>query len=643
MHMNMKLMALVALPLLARAEAALDPVAYLDWDATTKTFVAKECSSYTVVTAGMSELANGWFVVKGDISRGQLKIKGNVSLILTDGSTLSVTGGGYGEYAGVHVGETDGLTIYGQEAGTGHLHSTVGGKAAGIGGNIRESCGTVTINGGRITTNRIGLSRAEGYYYVDAVVVTGGLFAEKVGESYCIEHYGFMPNLDSETSAAYPWTVLPISCEVTVGELKNMSAAWTSGDGSVTNAIEGTSFKAMTGETVTVLVSPKDPNCFLYGGEESYTFVVSGEDVNLTGKFASAALYLDANGEPQTRSDYTIITESATTLGDGKWYVVNSTVSCRTISVSGAAKLILGNGAVLAVSEGIEIESGASLTIYGQSGDAGFLDAQGGEGEPGIGGAGAVTIVGGTVTATGGDGVPGIACGGKVVICGGSVGADVRDAQNASGAALYRVTVEGLGTAAPTFADLPSGYGTAGISPIDGAVWPWMPNGSYGFKVNGETYAVTVKGQPVVATKAQWTIGAGVTAAWVDGVLTIAGKGTIDDFTSAIDVPWQGLTVTNVTIPTGVTLGRNLFAGFADNATVNGADPVALMRQAAGDILVGGLAPAEAKALEIDGGRVRLTVEVESSADLKTWKSAKMVDISVPVEGEKGFYILKSK
>lgn len=52
--MNMKLMALVALPLLARAEAALDPVAYLDWDATTKTFVTKECSSYTVVTAETS-------------------------------------------------------------------------------------------------------------------------------------------------------------------------------------------------------------------------------------------------------------------------------------------------------------------------------------------------------------------------------------------------------------------------------------------------------------------------------------------------------------------------------------------------------------------------------------------------------------
>lgn len=75
----------LALPLLALAEAALDPVAYLDWDEATGTFVTKECLSYTVVTAEMGELANGWFVVRGDISRGQLKIKGNVSLILTDG------------------------------------------------------------------------------------------------------------------------------------------------------------------------------------------------------------------------------------------------------------------------------------------------------------------------------------------------------------------------------------------------------------------------------------------------------------------------------------------------------------------------------------------------------------------------------
>ena len=39
----------------------------------------------------------------------------------------------------------------------------------------------------------------------------------------------------------------------------------------------------------------------------------------------------------------------------------------------------------------------------------------------------------------------------------------------------------------------------------------------------------------------------------------------------------------------------------------------------------------------------RVTVEVDASTDLKTWKPVKTVDLAVPVEGEKGFYILKSK
>lgn len=32
-----------------------------------------------------------------------------------------------------------------------------------------------------------------------------------------------------------------------------------------------------------------------------------------------------------------------------------------------------------------------------------------------------------------------------------------------------------------------------------------------------------------------------------------------------------------------------------------------------------------------------------ASADLKTWKPAKTVNLDVPVEGGKGFYLLKSK
>ena len=141
----------------------------------------------------------------------------------------------------------------------------------------------------------------------------------------------------------------------------------------------------------------------------------------------------------------------------------------------------------------------------------------------------------------------------------------------------------------------------------------------------------------------RWTVGDGVTAAWFDGRLSISGTGKVNDFASAAELPWAGHTVTNMTLAAGVTPGRNTFAGLEDTTTVNGTVPVSLLRASAGDFIVGNLAPAEASALKIENGEVKLTVEVDASTDLKTWTPAKTVDVTVPVEGEKGFYILKSK
>lgn len=458
MHMNMKLMALVALPLLARAEAALDPVAYLDWDATTKTFVAKECSSYTVVTAGMSELANGWFVVKGDISRGQLKIKGNVSLILTDGSNLAAKGAGYKMEAGVRVGEADSLTIYGQEEGTGHLHATSPSWGAGIGGDSGESCGMVTINGGtvttdgsyfgagigggmgeyatgvscgvitinggtvtansewgagigvgydgsggsvringgRITTNRIGLSRAEGYYYVDAVVVTGGLFAKKVGEPYCIEHYGFMPNLDSKTSEVYPWEVRRKEYVVTTGVIAHKTGVWRSADGKETMSIDGTSFILPAGAVGTLTFTAESG--YTLEGTTTFDLGPMTQDLDITADLPRAhktrkmfpVSYVDETGALRVNQSYDLVTSATTELaGDGcednGWYVVNGTVTCGALEVRGKVNLILMDGASLFVkAEGdfnpaINVKTGNSFSVYGQVAGTGFLSAEPGE------------------------------------------------------------------------------------------------------------------------------------------------------------------------------------------------------------------------------------------------------------------------
>ena len=140
-----------------------------------------------------------------------------------------------------------------------------------------------------------------------------------------------------------------------------------------------------------------------------------------------------------------------------------------------------------------------------------------------------------------------------------------------------------------------------------------------------------------------WTVGDGVTAEWEDGVLSISGTGKVNDFASAAELPWADYTVTNMTLAAGVTPGKNTFAGLADTATVNGAVPISLLRAAAGDFIVGNLAPAEASALKIENGEVKLTVEVDASADLQTWKPATTVNVTVPVEGEKGFYVLKTR
>ena len=87
------------------------------------------------------------------------------------------------------------------------------------------------------------------------------------------------------------------------------------------------------------------------------------------------------------------------------------------------------------------------------------------------------------------------------------------------------------------------------------------------------------------------------------------------------------------------------FGACADDVgvTVNGTVPISLLRASAGEFLVGNLSPAEASALRVENGEVHLTVEVDESADLKTWKPVKTLDLAVPVEGEKGFYMLKSK
>ena len=135
--------------------------------------------------------------------------------------------------------------------------------------------------------------------------------------------------------------------------------------------------------------------------------------------------------ETATCASATEITATSSTLSNG-WYVVNTdVVISSTTYISGEVNLILCDGCTLTAQGGIILRDNSSLTIYGQNGGMGKLNAMGQEYCAGIGGGyqgngGTVTIHGGIVTATGGGGSAGIGGGfrgngGTVTIYGGTV------------------------------------------------------------------------------------------------------------------------------------------------------------------------------------------------------------------------------
>lgn len=150
--------------------------------------------------------------------------------------------------------------------------------------------------------------------------------------------------------------------------------------------------------------------------------------------------YIDESGTTQTTGALTVtpIVANTATLSNG-WYVVNDDVlRSGTITVSGDAKLILVDGKTLTVTAasgsknaGIYVVGANSLTIFGQAGGTGVLNATGDAYGAGIGSksddtTGTITINGGTVNAYGGDSCAGIGSGsygngGTITINGGVV------------------------------------------------------------------------------------------------------------------------------------------------------------------------------------------------------------------------------
>ena len=162
--------------------------------------------------------------------------------------------------------------------------------------------------------------------------------------------------------------------------------------------------------------------------------------------------YYDENGKEQTAVCNDVITqeniESYETLTTG-WYAVEGTVTGNTrIKVEGTVNLILKDGCSFTVNDGIEVNEGNALTIWGQQKGNGELKAQdvgtycagigGGYGKSG----GNITVVGGNIIVTAysaGAGIGGGAYGngGMITIKGGEIEAEGGEAGAGIGGGGY--------------------------------------------------------------------------------------------------------------------------------------------------------------------------------------------------------------
>ena len=286
----------------------------------------------------------------------------------------------------------------------------------------------------------------------------------------------------------FTWSVDgAVTRTVTIGDHPHLTAAYTSGRGTVTNAIDGASFSVPAGTKHVKVIFTAEPGWEIIGDavveiDTVVKDIIFGEESGYKVPQVmpeGSVTYLDYDADTGTFTNAarvcTLVTSETRLLDDG-WYAVNGDVAIpkgERLDVYGTVHLILCDGAKLSIEEPGIVDSGeghaavaissASLAIYGQTLGSGMLVAKGGAGEfqgyggAGIGGdgtcpGGELTINGGTVTAVGGEHAAGIGGGdhghgGRVTINGGTVTAKGGDhAADIGGGAEKReatVTISG--------------------------------------------------------------------------------------------------------------------------------------------------------------------------------------------------------
>ena len=312
---------------------------------------------------------DSWYVVNGNISYDhQVNMKGNVSLILSDGKTMIVNVSEDGANC-INSENLEYLTIYGQDGGTGALTLT----NTGSGGSCIQSS-NLTINGGQITATAAGAALlAEVLFTINGGTVKANINNTNVSQpglsGYCITIGGGLV----ETNGMY---IMNQEGSIVLG-YHNASDRIKSGNYSAS------SVKIADGQTM------KDEDGNTYSGtlNSSQIEVIAGQTLQ-PDNFVSVD-YIDAEGNTRTATAIAL-SGTETTLGfenQQRWYAVNSDISYdHQVKLEGNVHLILCDGKTMTMTETDANKQclwglrglwgdGGNLTIYGQSGGTGALTA----------------------------------------------------------------------------------------------------------------------------------------------------------------------------------------------------------------------------------------------------------------------------
>ena len=380
-----------------------------------------------------------------------------LNLVLSGTNSLACTGDRQGDvYFGIR--SNGNLTI----SGTGS--ASVNGRDTGIIVGSRNTPADLDIAGGSVTVQQNKGDAFEIYGNMQIGEGAGTVIAETAGTSdrgiYVYGSNGLTVNGGSLTATGGEAGIRTPNGPVVIG---NSCAVVAAGDtqgieGTVKNAINGFGWTDVDGTAGKAGIPVNTTTGQTLTDFKKVQFPV--DSVSYLDWDATKKELVEKTGDEACKT-YTVVTADTTTFEDGKWYVVDSTVTGGArITVNGTANLILMDGATLNASNGINATSG-TLNIFAQSEgrNAGALTAScldddairaykltinGGSltatgGNTAVNANGAVTINGGSLTATGGNNIA-VNANGAVTINGGSLTATGSNtAVNATGA----VTING--------------------------------------------------------------------------------------------------------------------------------------------------------------------------------------------------------